>query len=291
MAEPEAPGAGNGRLRAGAVMGKFSWGYSSDPGPYRDHNEDFVAARVLTTPDDAWDRPPLFVLADGMGGHAAGEVASRVATETVLDLFASSPVGALPQMLRNAMRAANLAVAEAATGKGRKGMGTTLLAAGLSGREAVLGHVGDSRAYLVRGDSCTQLTNDHSRVGEMVRRRMITPEQAATHPARSQLTRSIGGDPLVQIDLVRQPLERNDVLILCSDGLWDVTSRIELAELAAGLVDRSTPTALALADHLVSDAVQKGAADNVSVVVIHLTSEQPIPPVARRRLLFRRSPA
>ncbi len=289
MAEPEAGDAGNGRLRAGAVMGKFSWAFSSDPGPARDHNEDFVAARVLTTPDDSWDRPPVFALADGMGGHAAGEVASRVAVETVLETYAASSVGGLPQMLRGAVRSANLAVSDASHTQGRQGMGTTVLVAGLSGREAVLAHVGDSRAYLVRGDSCLQLTNDHSRVGEMVRMRMISPEQAARHPARSQLTRSLGGDPFVQVDLVKQPLETGDVLVLCTDGLWDVIDRLEIAEIAGGLNTKETPTALEVADRLVSDSVKRGATDNVSVVVIHLTSELPIPPTGRRRLRFRRS--
>jgi PPM family protein phosphatase len=289
MAEREAGDAGNGTLRAGAVMGKFSWGFSSDPGPTRDHNEDFVAARVPTTPDDSWDRPPLFALADGMGGHAAGEVASRVAVETVLETYATASVGGLPQMLRSAVRAANLAVTDASHTQGRHGMGTTMLLAGLSGREAVLAHVGDSRAYLVRGESCMQLTNDHSRVGEMVRMRMISPEQAAHHPARSQLTRSLGGDPFVQVDLVKQPLETGDVLVLCSDGLWDVIDRLELMAIAAGLNTKETPTALEVADRLVSDSVKRGATDNVSVVVIHLTSELPIPPIGRRRLRFRRS--
>jgi serine/threonine protein phosphatase PrpC len=289
MTEHDEPTVGNGRLRAGAVMGKFSWGYSSDPGPVRDHNEDFVATRVPTTPDDAWDRAPLFALADGMGGHAAGEVASRVAVQTVLETFGSATVGGLPQMLRSSVRAANAAVSDASREHGRSGMGTTLLVAGLSGREVVLAHIGDSRAYLVRGDSCIQLTNDHSRVGEMVRMRMISPEQAAHHPARSQLTRSLGGDPFVQIDLIRQAIETEDVLILCSDGVWDVIARHELMEISTGLNNRQTPTALEVADRLVADSVERGATDNVSVLVVHITSELPIPPTGRRRLRFRRS--
>ncbi len=105
---------------------------------------------------------------------------------------------------------------------GPQGMGTTLLGLVLAGTEAMVAHVGDSRAYLARGETCTQLTNDHSRVGEMLRMRMITAEQAANHPARSQLTRSLGGDPFVQVDLVRQAVVRHDTLVLCTDGLWDV---------------------------------------------------------------------
>jgi len=288
LVESERADPGNGRLRAGAVMGKFSWGYVSDPGARRDHNEDYVAARVPTTPDDAWDRPPIFALADGMGGHAAGEVASRTAVEAALESFATTDPIALPQMLRRAARAANLAVTDASSGQGRQGMGTTLLLAGLSGREAVLAHVGDSRGYLVRRDVCTQLTDDHSRVGEMLRLRMISTEQAANHPARSQLTRSLGSDPLVQIDLVRQPFEARDVLLLCSDGLWDVIAREEIAEAAGALNTGSRATALEVADRLAAASIERGATDNVSVLVVHLTSELPIPPVARRRLRLRR---
>src|SRR5215471_12784022 len=147
-------------MRAGAVMAKFSWGVVSDPGPFRDHNEDFVAARVLTTPDDSWDRGPLLALADGMGGHAAGEVASRLAVEALLTAYAEGSPGAPHQLLKPAARAANLAVVDASMEPGRRGMGTTLLGLALGGSEAAIAHVGDSRAYLVRGETCTQLTND-----------------------------------------------------------------------------------------------------------------------------------
>ncbi len=289
MAEPERSEAGNGTIRAGAVMGKFSWGMVSEPGPFRDHNEDFVAARVLTTPDDSWDRGPLLALADGMGGHAAGEVASRLAVEALIEAYTSGSTGSPQQLLKGAARAANLAVHDASTEPGRQGMGTTLLGLALGGTEAAIAHVGDSRAYLVRGESCTQLTNDHSRVGEMLRMRMITAEQAANHPARSQLTRSIGGDPFVQIDLVRQEIKRHDTIVLCSDGLWDVVARPEIAEIGEQLASARLATAVAAADRLVAMAIERESTDNVSAVVVHLTSDQPIPPAGGRRFRLRRS--
>src|SRR5579862_9031410 len=102
MAEPEPPEEGNGTIRAGAVMAKFSWGIVSEPGPFRDHNEDFVAARVLTTPDDSWDRGPLLALADGMGGHAAGEVASRMAIEALSATYADASPGPPHQLIKTA---------------------------------------------------------------------------------------------------------------------------------------------------------------------------------------------
>ena len=289
MVEPTPAEPGNGTIRAGAVMGKFSWGIVSDPGPFRDHNEDFVAARVLTTPDDSWDRGPLLALADGMGGHAAGEVASRTAVEALVSAYASGSAGSTQQLLKGAARAANLAVVDASSEPGRRGMGTTLLGLALGGTEAVVAHVGDSRAYLARGETCTQLTNDHSRVGEMLRMRMITSEQAANHPARSQLTRSLGGDPFVQVDLVRQTIQRHDTLVLCSDGLWDVVSRPEIAEIGQQLTAGAIPTAVDAADGLVRMAVERGSTDNVSAVLVHLTSDLPIPPVAGRRFRLRRS--
>ena len=289
MAEPEPAESGNGTLRSGAVMAKFSWGMVSEPGPHRDHNEDFVAARVLTTPDDSWDRGPLLALADGMGGHAAGEVASRLALEALVTSYAKGSAGSPQQLLKSAARAANLAVVDAAHEPGRRGMGTTMLGLALAGTEATLAHVGDSRAYLVRGETCTQLTNDHSRVGEMLRMRMISAEQAANHPARSQLTRSLGADPFVQVDMVRQAVQQHDTIVLCSDGLWDVVSRPELAELGQQLRDGEVPTAVEAADRLVRLAIQRGTTDNVSAVLVHLTSDQPIPPVGGRRFRLRRS--
>ncbi|HJT37640.1 MAG TPA: protein phosphatase 2C domain-containing protein, partial [Actinomycetota bacterium] len=179
---------GNGRLSSHAVLVKLSWAYLSDVGAVRETNEDFVAAYAPGTPDDSWDRGVLFVLADGMGGHAAGEVASRVAVETMLARWTEGSGGQPHQALRAAVRDANAAVFDAAMEEGRRGMGTTLTALTLSQREAIIAHIGDSRAYLVRGGHCTQLTADHSRAAEMVRMKLITPEQAATHPARSMLT-------------------------------------------------------------------------------------------------------
>jgi protein phosphatase len=289
VAEPEPSETGNGSLRAGAVMAKFSWGMVSEPGPHRDHNEDFVGARVLTTPDDSWDRGPLLVLADGMGGHAAGEVASRMAVDALISTYADGSPTSAQQLLKSAARAANLAVLDASSEPGHRGMGTTVIGLALAGSEAVVAHVGDSRAYHVRGETCTQLTNDHSRVGEMLRMHLISAEQAANHPARSQLTRSLGGDPFVQVDVIRQAVQQHDTIVLCSDGLWDVVARPEIAELGAALRDGSMPTAVEGADHLVRLAIQRGTTDNVSAVVVHLTSDQPIPPAGGRRFRFRRS--
>lgn len=282
------PEEGNGRIEAHAVLAKLAWGLVSDPGKVREHNEDFAGAFAPTTPDDAWDRGPLWVLADGMGGHAAGEVASRLATETVLATWTADNPPAPAGALRAGVRAANVAVLDAGMEQGRRGMGTTLCALTLAGTDAIIANVGDSRAYRVRDGVCTQLTTDHSRVAEMLRMRMITPEQAANHPARSMLTRSLGGEPIVQVDVVKETIRKDDTLVLCSDGVWDVVARGDIAEVAGAIGSGDVPTPGAAARHLVDTAIGRGTTDNVTAVVVRITSERPIPAAGGRRLFFRR---
>lgn len=164
-------------------------------------------------------------------------------------------------------------------------MGSTLTALAVSGREVAIGHVGDSRCYLVRQGQAAQLTADHSRVGEMLRMRLITAEQAARHPARSMLTRSLGTDPTVQADLIRHPAEIGDTYVLCSDGLWDSVGRAEIAEIVAGDTEAGTAAAAQATAALIELALKRDAPDNVTVVVIRLLGLG-TPPPGRR--LFRR---
>jgi protein phosphatase len=222
----------------------------------------------------------MFVVADGMGGHAAGEVASRIAVETVLQTWVGGSVTRPSQALRTAARAANTAVFAASMDRERRGMGTTLVSLALVAGEAFIANVGDSRAYHVRRGVCSQLTTDHSRVGEMLRMRLITPEQAAHHPARSQLTRSLGGEPAVQVDLVHKELAVGDVFVLCSDGLWDLVSRRDIAEATEAVPDEA-------AEALIDSALQRGAPDNVSAIVVRITEGHPIAPERPQSFLSR----
>jgi protein phosphatase len=279
---------GNGHLAAHGVLAKLSWALRSHPGDRRPDNEDYAGVFAPTIPDDAWDRGPLFVVADGLGGHAAGEVASRLAVEAALASWTNGSPAAPQQALRAAARAANVAVYDAALEQSRRGMGTTLLAATLAGHEAVVAHAGDSRAYHVRGEQCTQLTGDHSRVAEMLRMKLLSPEQAAVHPARSMLTRSLGGEPSVQVDIARHPVANGDALLLCSDGLWDSVSRPEIATIVSAIGSEKLPTPADAADALIDLALERHAPDNVTVLVVRVTSDRPIPAAASRRGLFRR---
>ncbi|HMC51323.1 MAG TPA: PP2C family serine/threonine-protein phosphatase [Acidimicrobiales bacterium] len=282
------PTEGNGVLVMAGDAEKVSWALRSDPGQVRPHNEDFAGAFVHEGPDDAWDRGPLFVVADGLGGHAAGEVASRVAVEGMVAAWRAGSPGPPNQALRTAARAANVAVFDAALERGRRGMGTTLTALTLAGHDAFIAHVGDSRAYLVRGRECHQLTSDHSRVGELLRMRLITPEQAASHPARSMLTRSLGAEGVVQVDLVRQVLEPGDRFVLCSDGLWDTVARAEIAQMVSAPARPGQASPADAARALVELALERKAPDNVTAAVVCVTSDQPIPAASPRRSLFRR---
>jgi protein phosphatase len=279
---------GNGRLAGHGILAKLSWALRSEGGDVRPHNEDFAGAFAPTIPDDAWDRGPLFVVCDGLGGHEAGEVASRLAVQTVLGSWSEGSPGAPHQALRAAARAANLAVYDESLTPSHRGMATTLVTLTLAGREAIIAHVGDSRAYLVRDGQCQQLTADHSRVGEMLRLGLLSPEQAANHPGRSVLTRTVGSDPIVQVDLSHHPIQAGDTFLLCSDGLWDSVSRAEMAELCEAVGSSSVPTVVQVADGLVDVAVKRGAPDNVTVCLVRISSDRPIPAAGARRSLFRR---
>ena len=281
-------GAGNGVISAHGVLAKLSWALRSEPGDVRPHNEDYAGAFAPTTPDDSWDRGPLVIVADGLGGHAAGEIASRVAVEAAIADWTRGSAQAPRQALRSAVRAANVAVYDAALEAGRHGMGTTMTAVTLAGHSALIANVGDSRTYRVRGHECTLLTADHSKVGEMLRMRLITPEQAANHPARSMLTRSLGADAGVQVDIVETDVARDDVFILCSDGLWDAVGRDEMGNIVSTILLARAQTAVDAAAALVDLALKRDTPDNVSAAVVHVLSDRPIPAAAGRRSLFRR---
>ena len=229
---------------------KQSWAALSDIGRVRTHNEDSVLAQ-----------PPLFVVADGLGGHEAGEVASSIAIETLRDHAPRRPDA---KALARAVKAANREVIRSAReGYGKQGMGTTMTAAIVEGLNIAIAHVGDSRAYLLRSGQLEQITDDHSMVADMIRRGQLTESEARYHPNRSVITRALGTDPAVVADTYELTAGPGDRLLLCSDGL---TGMLEDAMIAETLATYADPDEAARA--LVEAANDAGGHDNISVVIV-----------------------
>lgn len=260
-----------GRAGADAVSGAnefISWGARSDVGLVRGHNEDSFLLRA-----------PLFVVSDGMGGHAAGEVASSIAVETI---GGRAPASADDILLGAAVEAANVSVIEAAEqGIGKPGMGCTATAVLIERNKMAVAHVGDSRAYLLRHGTLVRITHDHSYVEELVDSGQITADEARTHPSRSIITRALGSDPDMYADHFSLEVNDGDRIILCSDGL---SSMIPDSEIEALAVSSATPQQAA--DNLVAAALTAGGADNVTVVVVDVLNDG-LAEAARKKLLRR----
>lgn len=229
------------------------FGSRTDVGCVRDHNEDSLVVK-----------PPLYVVADGMGGHAAGEVASEIAVQVIADLAPEAPDG---QRLSAAVEAANEEIIVAARdGRGREGMGTTATAAMLEGERLVIAQVGDSRAYLLHQGKLQQLTRDHSLVADMIEAGRLTPEEARVHPSRSVITRALGSVEGTRPDIYELNVETGDRLMLCSDGLTSMVRDDEIEQILSRAHDPQR-----CASQLVNAAIAAGGYDNVTVVVVDVT--------------------
>jgi serine/threonine protein phosphatase PrpC len=252
---------------------------ATDAGKVRANNED--ALLVGEGRDET-----LFVVADGIGGFEAGEVASRIAVDVLKELEPGDSFEA-------AIREANRRILAAGRGDERlSGMGTTIVALRFGGtRErpvAEIAHVGDSRAYLLRGGALKPVTEDHSLVAELVRSGDLTRDQAAEHPQKNLITRALGADEEVDVDTAVVPVEAGDRFLLCSDGLSDMIPETKIGEILADAPgDPEKP-----ARSLVSAALDAGGADNVTVIVVDVKQEETpreersgdtheMPPVAR----------
>ena len=218
--------------------------------------------------DSFFVRSPLFVVADGMGGAQAGEVASRMAVEA---FDPGLPDGPTPQVLATLIEEANRRIHRTSVeDEGRQGMGTTVTAAYVGEADVTIAHVGDSRAYLLRRGELTRLTQDHSLVGELVARGKLTEEQAETHPQRNVITRSVGPEPEVQVDTETYPAQAGDVFLVCSDGL---TTMVPERLLASVLTD--APSLSDAGRRLISAANEAGGRDNITVVLFRLEAVEP----------------
>ena len=242
------------------------WGARSDVGCVRSHNEDSYLVQS-----------PLFCVCDGMGGHAAGEVASSIAVETIAKM---APKAADPALLGAAIEAANAAIIEAAVnGLGKPGMGCTATAAYIEGTQLAIAHVGDSRAYLLHEGTLIRVTRDHSYVEELVDAGEITADEARVHPNRSVITRALGSDPLMYADHFQLNIEEGDRLILCSDGLSSMIPDGDIETIAT-----QSSTAQICTDNLVDAALAAGGSDNVTVVVVDVVNDGHLKKERRKRI-------
>jgi protein phosphatase len=252
----------------------------TDVGLVRSENQDF--GTYTTASEESVSHPGgrLLIVADGMGGHRGGATASRLAGETVKTQYLDSETNDIPTALRQSLTRANARIfSEAQSNPELRGMGTTTSVLAVRDQHGWLAHVGDSRIYLVRDGAIKQLTDDHSLVATMVREGLLTSQEAETHPRRNVLQRSMGVAEDVEID-VRGPFElrEGDTFILCSDGLHGVVKEHELQEIAAGTIEEA-------ADEFLRRALERGAPDNVTVIVarVEVTDQPPPPPVPVER--------
>lgn len=229
------------------MTASFRWGASSEVGLVRQINE-----------DSKWHDPPIFAVADGMGGHSAGDVASALAIEVLVDEFERS------DSLDGAVRAANKAIyRKAQSNPELAGMGTTITALYANEGSAQIAHVGDSRAYLLRGDDLGRLTQDHTVVNRLVQQGRLMKEDADRHPQRSYLERALGVDSEVEVDVHVIELQPGDRVLLCSDGLFGM---IEDELIQQILQTEHDPQRAA--DRLSEEAIHAGGNDNVTTVVV-----------------------
>jgi serine/threonine protein phosphatase PrpC len=237
----------------------------------RPQNEDSLGWGRIAVPSDS---PPgtaamglVFAVADGLGAYGGGDVASRMAVDTILRHASRHDAREVraPKLIRSAFEAANLGIFNAAlSGEGTTKMQTTMSALVLAPGEAHVGHVGDGRVYRLRGETVDLLTSDHTQVMEMLRMRMISPEQAAEHPARHALTRSLGAELITRTDVRQEPLAPQDSFLLCTDGLW---GKVDLPEIRTALTADDLDAACRT---LVDLSIERGGEDNATVVVVRI---------------------
>ena len=240
----------------------------TDPGRVRDHNEDYLGHFVPSDAAQVRSHGWLFALADGVGGQDKGEVASRVAVETLIEGFRKTTKGEPhASALSRLVQTANTRVLEAgmAARPGGVAMATTIVACALRYDKAVVSHVGDSRCYLVRRGHAQQLTRDHTVTNEQIKLGLMTTREASRAATKHILSRSLGNDMVVNVDTSEHQVMAGDVLLLCSDGLHGAVETTEIAAVAGHGTDLNTA-----ANKLVAIAKHRDGSDNISLQVIRI---------------------
>lgn len=240
-------------------------GASTDVGKHRKINQD---SYFVSKNEDL----PLFIVSDGMGGHKAGEVASKMAVDIIKEEFLQKIKGkkflssSIADFIKSAIETANLKIYKLAQKKEEYlGMGTTVTMIFILGNEIFIGQIGDSRAYLLRKDKLVQLTEDHSLVAELVKKGDITEEEALNHPQKNVITRAVGTDKEVDVDIVVEKLHKKDTILLCTDGLTNMVDNREIKDIL--LEERDVQTAC---DELVKTANNNGGLDNITVLAVKI---------------------
>lgn len=248
---------------------KLDYASLSDIGQVRQKNEDAAGFSRPSGKREREEKGTVFVVADGMGGHRGGEIASKLAVDTIISNYFASEEPDLVECLRESFDKANKLILEKSQSDASLfGMGTTCTAMVMLNDQAHFGHVGDSRAYVLRGGKLIQLTEDHSLVGEMVRSGILSDEDAQHHPKRNVITRSLGTTEELATDFPQTPYEINDgdTFLLCSDGLTSLVSDVEVREILGN------GTAKKCCSELVALANEKGGKDNITVQVIKVSA-------------------
>jgi len=239
----------------------------SDVGCQRDNNEDHYSYWEPESSEEFARKGRLAIVADGMGGHEGGQEASRIAVESIEQVYAETPSGDPQSLLVTGFQVAHERIQQyAAEHPELHGMGTTATAIALLDQRLCYAHVGDSRLYLVRGTNISQLTHDHSYVGRLVENGVITSEEAENHPQRHILTAALGAGAEVFPDTPEHPvaLQSGDVLILCTDGMWSLLDDGEIETVVAG----SDPLAACRA--LIRMTKDRGGPDNITLQILRL---------------------
>ena len=231
----------------------------SDVGRRRESNEDAFLV-------DA--RSDLYIIADGMGGYAAGEVASRIAVDSLKEVLSGPHDGKAAVRLQDAVQEANARICDSQAQADQRQMGTTLVAMVVENERAIIGHVGDSRAYLLREGALRRLTSDHSWVNEQVKLGLLSDEAAQRHPMRNIVTRALGSRTEATAELREEGIRSGDVFLLCSDGLNTMVPDPEID----AILQRSGEDPERACRELVSRANERGGEDNTTVVVVHVGS-------------------
>jgi len=264
------------QVENGQIIDHIEIGYLTNTGRKRDHNEDNLY--VFSPHTNFESRGMLFAVADGMGGHAGGEFASRIAVDTLGKYYTSENENkSFLVSLENCITEANsLIYSQAQSSPVLRGMGTTLTTAIIEANSLNLGQVGDSRAYLLRNGAIQQLTNDHSLVAEQIRQGIITEQEASSHPAKNIITRALGTKAKVEIDFYTFELEPDDRILMCSDGLHGVVSDEEMSKIV-----QEAESAPESCRRLIAKANENGGPDNITVILVHI---RPVKPFWKRLL-------